>query len=341
MNARSDYHEGSGNHGHDGHGVEFLANAVRGLAVELLNFEHNLFVSVVVLDFPAAEVEVDDFLARKGGLIEQIGEKHRDCSFRADKPDDPQLNNFGLLALPAAESLEEVVGGMEQNVTFLRAAPNEFLHGREGGLSWAAEDEIALVVVPQRADEVIAWIAAIKEQDRSRADGCHELQGLFALGSMNTDHCPGHGNASEHIVGRGDQTLGIVSPALVIKTALGVELLPVLLCCRKIILGAIYGNDRQAMPKIGGVSRPELIGQIHRIFEDISEDGPCNLLPRSCECAAVNGLGLGPQSAATGSLEELARLDVHPFAFATGDKREDEYDQLLKGELACAGKILG
>jgi len=53
----------------------------------------------------------------------------------------------------------------------------------------------------------------------------------------------------------------------------------------------------------------------------------------------MNGFSLGPQSAASGSLKKLPRLDVHPSALAAADKREDEGDQFLKGELACAGKI--
>jgi hypothetical protein len=121
---------------------------------------------------------------------------------------------------------------------------------------------------------MIARISTIKKQDSSRRDGCHELQGFIALRPMNADHCPGHGKASEHIVGCRDKTLGVVPSAFVIETTLGIELLPVLLCCRKVILGAIDGNDRHSMPKIGGVSRPEFIGQIHRLFEDISEDSP-------------------------------------------------------------------
>ena len=54
----------------------------------------------------------------------------------------------------------------------------------------------------------------------------------------------------------------------------------------------------------------------------------------------MNGFSLGPQSAAPGSLEELPRLDVHPFALAAADKGEDECDQPLKRELACAGEML-
>jgi len=73
--------------------------------------------------------------------------------------------------LPAAESLEETVGGMEENVVLLATATNKFLHSREGGLSRTAEEEITVVLVSQRADDMIARISAIKEQDSSRAYG--------------------------------------------------------------------------------------------------------------------------------------------------------------------------
>lgn len=120
-----------------------------------------------------------------------------------------------------------------------------------------------------------------------------------------------------------------------------VELLSVLLGCRQVVLGAIDGNDRHSMPKSGGVPGPKLVGQGHRIFQDILEDGPRNLLARSRECASVNGISPGPEPAAPGSLEELTRLDVHSLTLASGDKREDESDQPLKGELACAGEMFG
>ena len=211
--------------------------------MELLDFKYDLLISVVALDFPAAKIEIDDLLSLKAGLIEQIGEKHRYGSIGADEPDDSQLNDFGLLALPGAESLEEIVGGMEQDVVLLTSAAHEFLHSREGGLSRTAEEEIAIVVVSQRADEMIARVSTIKEQDSSRADGRDELEGLFALRAMNAGYGSGHGKASEHIIGRRDQTLGIVASAFVFETALRIELLSVLICCRKIVLGAIESKD--------------------------------------------------------------------------------------------------
>ena len=93
MDLRRDNHEGSRNHGHDGDGVELLANAVRGLAMEFLDFKHDLLIPVLALNFPAVELQSDDLLSRKAGLVEQIGEKHRDCSIRTDEPDDSQLND--------------------------------------------------------------------------------------------------------------------------------------------------------------------------------------------------------------------------------------------------------
>jgi hypothetical protein len=81
--------------------------------MEFLDFEHDLLVSVIALNFPAAEIQSDDLLSRKAGLVVQIGEKHRNCSIRTDESDDSQLNDFGLLALSAAESFEEAVRGVE------------------------------------------------------------------------------------------------------------------------------------------------------------------------------------------------------------------------------------
>jgi len=156
---------------------------------------------------------------------------------------------------------------------------------------------------------------------------------------MNTDHCSGHGKTSEHIISRRDQTLGIVASALVLETTLRIEFLSVLRCCRKIVLGTIEGNDRHAMPKIGGISRPELVGQLHRILKDVLKDRPWNLLARFCEGATVDGFIFRPKSATLGAPEELTGLDVHSFALATGNKGEDKSDQLGKGKLTSASEI--
>jgi hypothetical protein len=53
----------------------------------------------------------------------------------------------------------------------------------------------------------------------------------------------------------------------------------------------------------------------------------------------MNGFRFRPESTTACIPEELTGFDVHPFAFAAGAKGEDKSDQLLKGELACTGKI--
>jgi hypothetical protein len=88
------------------------------------------------------------------------------------------------------------------------------------------------------------------------------------------------------------------------------------------------------MPKIAGVPRPEFIGQIHGVFQDITKDDPWKLLARSAEGTAMNGLSLRPKSAAAFILEELAGVYIHPFILAAGAKGQDKGDQLLKGKLA-------
>lgn len=78
---------------------------------------------------------------------------------------------------------------------------DEFLNCGECGFARTAKDEIAIVPVPHGADEVIARIATVKEQDCSRTDGSYQAQRLFAFRSMNADHRSGHGKASEHVIG--------------------------------------------------------------------------------------------------------------------------------------------
>jgi hypothetical protein len=88
------------------------------------------------------------------------------------------------------------------------------------------------------------------------------------------------------------------------------------------------------MPKIGRVPRPEFVGQIHGVIQDIAENSPWKLLARPAEGAAVNGLSIRPKSATACILEELTGLDIHPFVLAAGAKGQDKGDQLLKGKLA-------
>lgn len=341
MHSISKHHEATGNHGHNDYGEELLADAVGTFAMKFLDLEDNLFASIVVFNGPAPEIELDNLLCRKAGIVEQVGKKHRDRSIRADQLDNPQLDDFSLLSLSGAESLEVLVGRVDQNKPFLPAAGNEGLNSRKGGLRRTAEQEVPFVVLSEVGNELIAGVSAIKEQHRSGRNGGQKGLGFLPLRSMDTDHTPRYRKASEHIIGRCHQALGIVTFPFILQTAFGIKFCPDLFCCRKVVLGPIEGENRHSMPNKGGIAGPEAVGQINGFSQDLTEDSPWNLLTSMCEAAAVDGLGIEPKSAAPCSLEELTRFNIYPFAFPAGTQGENERDQLWEGKLAVAGKIGG
>lgn len=132
-----------------------------------------------------------------------------------------------------------------------------------------------------------------------------------------------------------------MSFAVILEATLGIKLFPDLFCRRKIIPGAIEGNGRHPMPKIGRITRMQAVGQINSFLQEIPEYGPGNFAPSSTESTAVHLFSFGPEPAASGSPEELARLDVHSLALPAGGKRENEGYELRERELSVACKILG
>ena len=342
MHPGGEHHEGSSNDRHDDHGEELLPDTVGGFAVEFLDLEYNLFVPVMVLNGPAPEVEVDDFLFGKFGFIEEIGEKHRDGSIGADQPDHSQLNTHDSFPLPGGKPLDVFVGRGNRNVVLLPTAAHKCLDGWERGLGRAAEQKVALFVVfPQVRNELVARISSIEEQHGPGRDGWQERPSLLALGPMDTDHTPGHGKAPEHIVGCCNQALGIVPPAFMLEATMRIELLSDLIRCRKVIFGTIKGDHRHPMPKMGGVARLEAIGQLDGLLQNVLEDGPGNLLAGSRESATVYVPGVRPESAASGSFEELARLDIHSLALPGRYQGENEGNEFGKGKFPGASEVLG
>jgi hypothetical protein len=296
----------------------------------------------MVLNGPAPEVEVDDFLFGKIGFIEEIGEKHRDGSIGADQPDHSQLNTVEPFPLPDAKPLDVFVGRANRDIVLLPTAAHKCFDGGERGLGRAAEQKVApLVVLSQIRNELVARISSIKEQHGPGRDGWQERLSLLAFGPMDGDHTPGHGKAPEHIIGRGNQALGIVPPAFILEATMRIELLSDLIRCRKVIFGTIKGDHRHPMPKMGGVARVEAIGQLDGLFQNILEDGPGNLLASSRESAAAHLLGIGPESAASGSFEELARLDIHSLALPGRYQGENEGNEFGKGKFPGASEVLG
>ncbi len=339
MNSISNHHEGAGNDAHDDNGEELLADAVWAFAMKFLNLEHDLFAPVVIFYRPAPEIEVDDLLSEKAALVKEIGQQHGDRSVRADELDDPKLDHLGFLALSLAEPLEIFVGRIDQNEVFLLTAGNEGLNGRKCGLSRTAEQKVSVVVFSEVGNQLIAGVSTIKEQHRSGGNRGQECLRFLPFRSMDTDHAPCYGQASENIVGRCDQALGKVTFPFILKATLRIKLFANLFCCRKVVLGAIEGIDRHPMPKKGWVARPEAVGQFHSICEDIREDAPGNFFAGVCKRAAVDRLRIRPKPASPCTLEEFTRFDVHPFVFPIGGQGENERNQLREGKLAVPGKI--
>jgi hypothetical protein len=340
MHPSGDHHEGSGNDRHDDHGKELLANAVGSFAMKFLDLEHHLLSSIMVLHRPAPEVQLDDLLCCKAALVEHVGKKHRDLSTGADQPDHSELDAPRFLPFLRAEPLQVVVGGGKRNIVLLPATTHESLNSGEGGLGRAAEEKVPFVVLSQVGNEIEARVSPIEEQDAPGRHKGQERLRFLPLRSMDADDTPGYGKTPENIIGRGNQTLRVVTSSFILETALRIELVSDLLRCRKVVFGAIEGNDRHGLPDMGGIARIQAVGQIHCFLQDVSEDGPGHFLASLREPAAMHFLGIGPQSATPGRSEEIPGFDVHPLALSAGRKREYESDELGERQLPVTGKIL-
>ncbi len=126
-----------------------------------------------------------------------------------------------------------------------------------------------------------------------------------------------------------------------LETAFGIKLSSHLLCCRKLILRAIESYDRHRVPQIRRIARREAIGELDGSLQDLSEKGPTNLCSSLGQAASMDLIGFGPQTASPGGLEEFTRFDVHSLALSAPQKREDKHNELGKGKLTSAGKIVG
>jgi len=228
----SDHDESPRDDGHDGYGKDLLADTVWGFAMKFLDLENDLLVSVMFLNPPSPEIEIDDVLPGKAALVQEIGEKYRDLSIGTDQSDHPQLNTLGFFPLPWAESLKELVGGGDHDVVFLSTVADKGFHGGECRFGRTTKQEISLVVLSQEADEIIARISAIEKQHGPGRDEGQEGLGLLSFRSMNTDHTPGQSKTPEHIVGRCNQTLRIMPFAFMLEATLRVEFFSNLFCRR-------------------------------------------------------------------------------------------------------------
>jgi hypothetical protein len=157
---------------------------------------------------------------------------------------------------------------------------------------------------------------------------------------MNADNAPGYRKASEHIVGGRDQALGIVTFPFVLEAALRVEFFTVLFRCRKIVLGAIEGEDRHPMPKKEWIARPKAVCQINGISENIAKDGPRHFAAGMGQRAAVDGSDIRPKTATPCRLEEFPDLMSTPWLFPLAARERIKAVSFEKGSFRLRVKSL-
>jgi len=294
----------------------------------------------MVFDCPSSEVKLDYFSHWKLLLIEHVCQKHRNSSIGTCQFDDSELNEFSLFSLLAPQSPKVIAGRVNDDEVLLSGAVDEVVHCRKRGFSGAAKQEMAFVVFPEVVNELVAGISSIEKQHVAGGNGRQECLGLFPFATMDAIHAPGNGKPSENVIGCGNQTVGIVAFAFMLKTALRIKLFADLLRGGKRVDRTIEGINRHPMPKVGMMPRPETVSQAHSPTKNIPENSPMHLLSSPGDSTAVNYFGATPESTALSTFEELARLDVHPLALSAGAKGENEDDQPGEGEFAVPCKVI-
>jgi hypothetical protein len=95
------------------------------------------------------------------------------------------------------------------------------------------------------------------------------------------------------------------------------------------------------MPRVGGISRPQLVGQINGLLFNIPENSPWDFAAGKTDPTAVDCLGIRPKPAAPGTIEEIARFDVYSLALPAGGKRKNQGNEFCKRKLAVSSKVRG
>lgn len=168
--------------------------------MESLGFEHDFFVSVIALNFPAPEIEVDDLLFHKLISVVEIGQEDGKSSVRVLDLDDSERDGLKFLFLPGGYLAEVVAARGYKDDVFFLAIPDEFFHSREGVRGRAANDEIAVESVLEMGDELIARVASIEEKNTPGRNTGNQGLSLGALGGINVDDTSGYWNAPEDII---------------------------------------------------------------------------------------------------------------------------------------------
>ena len=334
-------HKGSGYHRHNHGRKEFLKDAIVGITVEFLDFQDYLFVSIVGFDFPTSEIQSNNVLRWECCFVIKVGEQDGDGSVRADQFDNPELNGLDLFSLFLGNLVQVVAAWVNTDLVFVLSAPDEGLYRGKRGSSRTAKYEIVPGFLGEMANQPVARVSSVKEQDTSRRDKFQEVTHLITLGRIGRNHGSCDGNASEDIVRGRDKTLRIVAFSRILEPALGIECHSELGSSRKVVFGSVYAVNRHGVPAEFWVLGPAVVGQFDSVIEYVSKYMPRNLLTRLGKRAVVDCLGFRPKTTSFGCSKEFTGFHVHSFGFSTGRNGEEKRDKFWKREFSVSGKICG
>lgn len=306
--------------------------------MEFFNFQDHFFVAIMTFNRPASEIEPGDFIFGEHAIVE-IRQKHGQIAIRTDEFDDSQLDDVAPLFLFGRQCLQKLIGWGQKDVAFIPVALNERLHCRERGFGRAAKDKVPFIMFPDICDEAITGITTVEERHVPFGDEGQQALSFLPLRTMDADDTPRYGKMPEDIICGGDKTLRVMPFPFVLQSAFGIEFSPDLRGCRQRELGTIDGEHRHPMPQVGGVVWPEPVRQFDSFAEDVSKNGPEELLSCARKPTAVNRFRLMPKTATPCGSEKLPRFGVHSLASSTGSDGKNENDESRKGKFSISGKI--
>lgn len=281
--------------------------------------EGDFFIPVIVFQLPAFEIERPNLVTGIATAIQQIGKQHRNGPIRMVEQNHAQLDRLEAVAVARTEACQCLIRGGQPDDGFRLSRFDKRFHRREGAGRRTAEDKMLLIRDGQQAQQVIAGIAAVKEEDTLFGKMREQGRRFLPFGTVEADDRAGDRQATEDIVERGNQTLGVMPFAWLVKSAVRIEGVPERLRGREREFRAVDGIHGQALPGILRVVRPEGVSDLNGLVSGRLKDFPRDFLAGFTQGTPMDGFSLGPQTAPAGITEQGAHLRINAVAVALTD----------------------
>jgi hypothetical protein len=116
-----------------------------------------------------------------------------------------------------------IVRRVYQDEALFLPGANEVFYGLKVRLGRTAKQKISFVIFSKIINKFVARTSSIEDQDGSGRNTSQKSFGRFPLRTIYNHYASGHREASEDIISRLDQTLGIMAFAFMLKATLGIE----------------------------------------------------------------------------------------------------------------------